>query len=276
MNIAPAARAQPRDECDESIAAMRRFAFPLNVYAELLRLETGAVDYLHYGLFEAGERDVARAQRRACDWLLERLPAPPLRVLDVGVGLGTTAARLAALGHRVTGITPDPAQAGLAAARAPSAHVVVAAFEHFDPAAVYDLLLFQESSQYIDTDLLFETAARLCAPESCVVIFDEFSNCDAPGPQSLERVKAAAAFRGFELREELDRSAQAARTIDYLIEALERRGDEIAGALALEPGALERLRASNLAYRARYAAGECRYRLLRFDRSDGARDSAAR
>src|SRR5437762_183081 len=115
----------------------------------ILTHEEGAVRYLHYGLFERPDDSIDAAQERSTELLLSRLPPPPARLLDVGVGLGTTLERLTRLGYDAEGITPDEKQAALA--REP---VAVASFETFD-GGPYDLLLFQESSQYIDSDALF-------------------------------------------------------------------------------------------------------------------------
>src|SRR5207302_9727632 len=68
----------------------RDFYYPLNVLLHLLTLEEGRVDYLHYGLFEDTGEPIRAAQERSTELLLSRLPALPGRLLDVGVGLGTT------------------------------------------------------------------------------------------------------------------------------------------------------------------------------------------
>ena len=72
----------------------RNFLFPLNVLTHALVAEEGDVPYLHYGLFEGEGESIQRAQQRSTDVLLARLPPPPSRVLEVGVGLGTTFDRL--------------------------------------------------------------------------------------------------------------------------------------------------------------------------------------
>ncbi len=97
-------------------AAMRAFSFPLNVYAHLLQQVEGQADYLHFAVFEPGQNDVRRAQERASELLWQALP-PPCRLLEVGIGLGTTLARLRAAGYDAHGITPEPAQIDAAHAR---------------------------------------------------------------------------------------------------------------------------------------------------------------
>lgn len=244
---------------------VRTFQFPLNVYAELLRLETGRVDYLHYGLFLPGEQDVARAQRRHCDMVLERLPEPPARVLEVGIGMGTMVAELVGLGYRVTGVTPDAAQIRIARAKAPSATLVECPFETFSPDGYYDLLLFQESSQYIDAASLFEQAATCCAPHGTVLILDEFATGAGPQTlQSLEYLLRCASKWGFSLTENTDISTMAAATVDYLLDAVARRKTELEEHLSLGPDALSALCDSNRAYRTHYADGTYQYRCLRF------------
>src|SRR3954471_14841977 len=93
------------------IEHFRGMPFPLNVYAHMLYLEWGKVDYLHYGLFDPGHIDLGAAQAQSSRLVFERLPPAPARILDVGIGLGTTLAALVELGHDATGITPDIQQA---------------------------------------------------------------------------------------------------------------------------------------------------------------------
>src|SRR5437588_4097562 len=146
----------------------------------ILTHEEGGVRYLHYGLFERADESIDAAQERSTELLLSRLPPPPARLLDVGVGLGTTLARLIELGYHAEGITPDAQQATMAAVP-----VTVTSFEEYGappsrrldrrrPAAAegakdgdrtagedagvpFDVILFQESSQSIDSDALFTT-----------------------------------------------------------------------------------------------------------------------
>ena len=88
----------------------REFQYPLNVFMHILTLEEGEVRDLHYGLFERGDESLVEAQERSTALLLTQLPPPPARILDAGVGVGTTLARLVQLGYRAQGLTPDQAR----------------------------------------------------------------------------------------------------------------------------------------------------------------------
>ena len=68
------------------LIAYRDFYYPLNVFMHILMHEEGAVRYLHYGLFERDDDSIDVAQERSTELLLSRLPPPPARLLDVGVG----------------------------------------------------------------------------------------------------------------------------------------------------------------------------------------------
>ncbi len=242
------------------------FQFPLNVYAELLMLEVGAVDYLHYGLFDEDARDVVKAQRKHTELMLERLPQAPASVLEVGIGMGTTLKELADRGYRVTGVTPDPAQIRIARSKVPSASLALCGFEAFNTEERYDVILLQESSQYIDAEVLFSQAARYLETDGSVLILDEFSRRQSPGLPSLERVIGAAAGHGFKVTEDLDLSATAAGTIDYLLDAIDRRHAELAQRLDLDAEALASLVVSNHEYRRFYASGSYQYHCLTFVR----------
>jgi cyclopropane fatty-acyl-phospholipid synthase-like methyltransferase len=88
----------------------RDFYYPLNVFMHILTHEEGGVDYLHYALFENEQERIGAAQEHSTELLLSRLPPPPSRILEVGIGLGTTLLRLTRLGYDAEGITPDEKQ----------------------------------------------------------------------------------------------------------------------------------------------------------------------
>lgn len=246
------------------------FSFPLNVYARIIELEDGGVEYLHYGMFEQPGESAGIAQRRAAELLWSRLP-PPCKTLDVGIGLGTTLARLLAAGYATTGITPDAAQIRHVGTRLGTAPLVQTRFEDFaaDPGRWY-LILFQESAQYIDPIDLFEGADRLLAANGEVFVMDEFSlRRDAPERENLHYLPhfiALAERFGFGLTEEVDLSTAATPTLDWLLAAVGRHADRLRGELALSAEQIEALNAANRRYAANYADGHYGYRLLRFVR----------
>jgi cyclopropane fatty-acyl-phospholipid synthase-like methyltransferase len=80
--------------------------------------------------------------------LLSRLPPPPARLLEVGIGLGTTLARLREMGYAVEGITPDAVQAAAARGRFGERILIhTVPLEYFETDARYDAVFFQGLSQ---------------------------------------------------------------------------------------------------------------------------------
>jgi len=238
----------------------RDFYYPLNVFMHVLTREEGSVTYLHYGLFEGRDESIAVAQERSTTLLLDRLPKPPASILEVGIGLGTTLDRLTRLGYDATGISPDQKQIAMGRQRfGDSVHIENVSFEQFVPRP-FDVVVFQESSQYIDANSLFAKASEI-AP--VVIVLDEF----ATGEGTLHRLdtflRAAGANR-FRKIEEVDLSRKAAPTVDYFMQRLERYRSALIADLALTDKQIDELIASGSAYKKRYADGTYVYRLLRF------------
>jgi len=228
----------------------------------ILHDEEGVVPYLHYGLFERESDRLIPAQERSTELLLSRLPPPPCSILEVGIGLGTTLSRLLALGYDVEGITPDPHQIAMAG----TLPVHCAAFEHFDAGRTYDVLVFQESSQYIDSEELFARASAL-APR--VIVLDEFtlrSLSEEGALRSLAGFLEAAAHHGFKVTEEIDLSAKAAPTMDYFTDRIPAYREQLIADLGVTEEQIEHLIANGVKYRARYAEGLYGYRLIALGR----------
>lgn len=245
----------------------RDFYFPLNAFLHILSHEEGAARYLHYGLFERENEPILHAQERSTAMLLERLPPPPARILDVGVGLGTTVATLRRLGYDAEGITPDEEQIVAVEQRYGDQVVVAcAAFEGFTGRAPYDAVLFQESSQYIDSDALFNAAAAITRH---VIVLDEFAvgRVDPSGAlHDFDGFLEAAASHGFRKIEEIDVSKMAAPTIDYYMQRIPRYRDSLITQLGLTAEMLDDLVERGHRYRELYANGTYVYRLLQFKR----------
>jgi hypothetical protein len=249
------------------------FAFPLNVYARILELREGKVDYLHYGVFDTPAEAVLAAQERASGLLWEALPRP-CRLLEVGIGLGTTLARLRAAGYAATGITPDAAQVDAARARHGEAVAIeLSRLEDFTrDAGQWQALLFQESAQYVDPVAIFDAADRLLNDgPSTLVVMDEFAldrRSDAhQGLHALDSFCALAARRGWTLARRVDLSARARPTLDYLLLSLRECADRLAADLGVGHDQLATLAESLMRYRRLYEEGVYGYALLRFERS---------
>ncbi len=249
-------------------APHRDFPFPLNVLFHVLLAEEGKVESLHYGLFDRDDDSILDAQRRSTALLLERLPPAPSRLLDVGMGIGTTLARLAALGYDAEGITPDESQVAVARSRFGDVlRARAVSFEAFETNSRYDAILFQESSQYIDSSRLFLKCRQLAASGARTIVLDEFATRAVNRPGALHRLDhflAAAREHGFRHEEEIDLSARAAPTVAYFLERLSRRRAELVADLGVSAEQIDALVDSGNAYRDLYRSGDYVYRLLRF------------
>ena len=252
------------------MTAFREFPFPLNVLLTVLDREEGTANVvsMHYGLFEAPSEPIGAAQERSTVLLLSRLPPPPARLLEVGIGLGATLDRLTRMGYEADGLTPDPVQAAAAKSRhGEGLRVHISPLEYFETASRYDAVVFQESSQYIESDALFRKVRALSAPGARVVVLDEFALRPVDKTGALHRLDLfleAARREGFRLEEDLDVSRQAMPTIDWFLERIPRHREAIEGGLGVKDGQLDALLASGRDYRALYASGAYGYRLLRF------------
>jgi SAM-dependent methyltransferase len=259
---------EPPTSGETPLPFVRDFPYPLNVFMHVITQEEGEARDLHYGLFENPGESILTAQQRSTDLVLSRLPSPPARVLDVGMGLGRTLATLGCLGYDAEGITPDEHQVALAMSRfGQDLRARVAAFESFTSPDPYDALLFQESSQYIDSNRLFDQALALVAPIGTLLVLDEFSMRPVDRPGALHRYDgflAAGERTGFTLEEELDLSTQAAPTVDWFLARLPRHRSGLIGELALRPEQLDALQESGRSYRDLYRTRDYGYRLLRF------------
>lgn len=250
------------------------FDFPLNVYAHLLALRYGRPTGLHYGLFATPETDVQEAQERSTRSLLEAMLPPPAKVLEVGIGLGLTFSRLQEAGYEVLGITPDAAQIANAQPLAgANGRLQCVAYETLDiPAASVDVVVFQESAQYVDLLTLFERAARWLRPGGQLLILDEVAlRRVAPGAESLHLAKDVLALAeriGFRLDRHDDYSAQAAPTLDYLLADTQARREVLMHDLGVSAADLDGLQASNVAYLEKYRSGRYGYMLFDFRRPE--------
>lgn len=245
-----------------ALLAYRDFYYPLNVFMHILTHEEGEVPYLHYGLFESADESLPVAQERSTQLLLSRLPPPPARLLEAGIGLGTTLHRLTATGYGAVGITPDEKQIAVVHERyADAVDARCVAFEQFPLPDRFDAVFFQESSQYIDAQALFAKARELT---SHVIVLDEFALRDGGTLHRYDEFLAAAEQHGFRKTEELELSQQAPPSIDYFTKRLPRYRERLIEDLGLTSQQVDDLIESGRRYRESYDDGTYGYRLLQF------------
>jgi len=211
------------------------FTFPLNVYAHLLSLDYGGFEYLHYGIFEPKQLNLRVAQEHASTMLLTRLPSSPARILEVGIGIGTTLSRLFSAGHQVMGITPDAKQISYAKQiHGEELPVECSRLEEYVDAG-FDCLVFQESAQYIVTSILFQKAAELLVDGGQMIIMDEMSlhNSTEPGLPSKDGYLEQAQANGFSVLESVDLSPLAGPTNSYILDAVSRYREQLVADLGV-------------------------------------------
>jgi cyclopropane fatty-acyl-phospholipid synthase-like methyltransferase len=252
----------------------RNFPYPLNVLMHVIAREGGSGSAMHYGVFAREGESLGAAQERSTELLFGRLPPPPRRVLEVGTGLGATLDRLTRSGYAAVGITPDPSQAAEARRRfGEDLPVRVAALETFEEAQAFEVIVFQESSQYIPSAVLWDCVRRLCVPSGRVIVLDEFALRPVERANPLPALDAfieAARAEGFRVEEEVDLSREAAPTVSWFLERLPRHRRSIEDELAVSSGQVDELVASGEAYRELYGRGDYGYRLLAFREGSGA------
>ncbi|MCK5719658.1 MAG: methyltransferase domain-containing protein, partial [Thiomargarita sp.] len=181
------------------------FTFPLNVYAHALHLEEGYFNYLHYG-FNV-EQGIHKAQQNSTDFIITQLPPAPASILEVGIGIGTTAKQLVKLGYDYTGVVPDPAQ--ITYCNDKQLNLIESNFEALSSTKQYDIILFQESAQYIASNILLEKAYTLLKPKAYLLILDEIAT------ESITKLTTLANQIGFEVMAQNDFTAKASPSIAY-------------------------------------------------------------
>jgi SAM-dependent methyltransferase len=139
-------------------------------------------DHLHFGLWQdtSPHLSLEEAQQAMFDYLLSFFPPPPAMVLDVGCGLGYSAFLLLQKGYKVTAIAPSPEMIQYAQRTYGGNGVEFNVLGFFDADEVvfsqgrYDVLLFQESAQYLGPlDAVMKKSHRLLKDNGFLIICDE-------------------------------------------------------------------------------------------------------
>jgi SAM-dependent methyltransferase len=191
--------------------------YPLNVYAELLDLAFGQVDYLSYGFQARPELSVTDAQQAMAAKLMSLIDAEPgARVLDAGCGTGTLARQLARAGFQVTAIdinarlidTAQQADADPAMVCVPE--FVQADLQTYIADRPFDVIVLQNSARYLSPLTVFAQARRLLNTGGQLLVLEEFTgNTQEQSPEPLPvfgHVLQMADRAGFALLQQEDLS----------------------------------------------------------------------
>ena len=245
----------------------------------LFRLLAGS-DHMHFGYFLAEDETIHEAQENMMRLNLMFLRRADRRVLDAGSGLGATSRVLAYRGLAVTAVCPDPALVAYSkrariASRTGSVEWVCARLEQYRPSAPFDLILFQESFQYFDhVEETLRGAYQGLRAGGRLVVGDQFLNEALPRADArfhyIEHFLSAARAVGFRLHTHCDISTGAARSIDWMLQLLEREGPGLIAQYGKRlPGLarnVEDMRRLSAMERKGFAEGRLSYRILALDR----------
>ncbi len=251
-------------------AVYKEWHFPWNVYAHASLLQEGRITDFHYGLCPHDITDLQAAQQYATDLLIARLPPLPCRILQVGVGLGTTLSLLTQYGYSVQSIASDTQQITyVRTCLKKQAAVACQQLADFEAeAGSFDLILFQESAQSIEPLIIFNKALDLLSPSGSILIMDEFAlkrtETTVEKLHLLDDITSLAERFGFKCVEQLDLTSMATPMLDYRLSVTTAHQQQLIQDLTLNHEKLTQLNASIQRYRKKYTDGHYGYGLLHF------------
>lgn len=193
----------------------------LNFYARALPTE-----FLHYGFFDDVNRrpedvslsEIAHAQNRYADMVLEHVWDRGLPVLDIGCGMGGLSRILVARGFSPVALTPNRTQAAHIRRTLSEVPVIESKFEDLSPAEHrhrFGTLITAESLQYLKLDRALPLMEEVIRPGGRWVACDYFRIAQAhekSGHNWSDFVPALAA-RGWRIVYERDITANVLPTL---------------------------------------------------------------
>lgn len=253
----------------------KELEFPYCYFAHAID-PRGDVDHFHYGVWEQGTRGIKEAQENMTRLLLSLIPGGITRILDVGCGLGTTAVALARTGgYTVEAISPDRRLMELARLKhgdPENPRFVTASLDQYSCDRPFDLILFQESVQYIPVVELFSKCRTLVRPGGYLLMGDEFvyrQRNEFPALPVKGELAAASRQAGFMLLLNRDITRQILPTLDFGLGVLDRKDELLEAFRAYRPKVAEELDELDRGWRTYhrlYGAGEIKYEALMFRR----------
>lgn len=255
--------------------------YPLNVYAELLDLAFGQVDFLCYGFQARPDMSIVAAQQAMAAKLMAMIDAEPgARVLDAGCGTGALARQLARAGYQVTALDIteqliDRAQhTGSGTAGSGTPEFVRADLQCFVTEQRYDVVVLQNSARYLSPLSVLAQARRLLKTGGQLLVLEEFTDhdqerCPEPLPV-LRHVLQMADRAGFTLVRQQDLSAGVAAWLQRCLPLLDQYLPALMQRTGVSGQQLQDLREAMAGDLAKCQRGHCVHVLLSFrmDESD--------
>ncbi len=197
-------------------------------------------DHLHFGLWSDGDSKMSmeEAQENMFNLLLSFFPPPPATVLDVGCGLGYSAFLLAQKGYKVVAIAPSTERIAYAKQVYGDSGVEFRTLSYFDEDETvfskehYDVLLFQESMQYLSPlNNVIGRARQLLKEKGVLIIGDEVCYDRSIKPETTVHPVTdfiiALAENGFRTIENEKIGKDVVQTCDFIIDNLTHHFDSI-------------------------------------------------
>jgi len=152
----------------------------LKLYSEML-----PGDFLHFGYFEDVDRlpedmslnEIAAAQNRYAELVLDQVVCRESPVLDVGCGMGGLCRMMLDRGMNPVALTPDRLQVAHVSRRFPGIQVIKSKFEKLpvaDHVARYGTVITSESLQYLKLDQALPLLEQVLKPGGRWIACDYF------------------------------------------------------------------------------------------------------
>ncbi|MFV9646273.1 MAG: methyltransferase domain-containing protein [Desulfobacterales bacterium] len=238
MNDLQADEIQGKD-MKEDVSLIAQLPPPYNYY----RLISDN-DHLHFGLWddEISELSIYEAQQNMFEQLMSFLPEPPAKILDVGCRLGLSAHLLCSKGFTVTAIASFPELIDYAIQQYGSSGADFRALDYFDnddlvfAEGIYDVLLFQESLQYLHPiNEVMVKARHLLKDRGIIIIGDEVCYDKTIKAETTvhmsPKIYTALAENGFRVTEHQKIGKDVILTCEIAIERLTKHFDYLVSVL---------------------------------------------
>jgi 2-polyprenyl-3-methyl-5-hydroxy-6-metoxy-1,4-benzoquinol methylase len=208
---------------------IQNFPAPFNFYRSFLHS-----DHLHFGIWPQDKQDltIEEAQQLMFETVAKFFPKPPARILDVGCGLGLSSALMAKRGYDVAAISPSKEMIEYARKTYADSGARFMQLDFYDEDSQvfqdekYDIILFQESSQYLGEPTRFIKKARnLLRDRGLLIISDEVSYDRSIKKETavhmVTEIITALAENGFCITENQKIGERVMKTCDVAIQGLE-------------------------------------------------------